>query len=100
MQEPLHGIEERLILDADVLDVCLRAVDSVTELENLTLELSDPGVRSVLQRHHRFGRRPWLRLWWLLSVVNEVVARCAPLNLTQSDHVTPLEVTLPVLELP
>lgn len=99
MQEALHGIEKRLVLDADVLNVCLRAVDSVAELDNLTLELGNPGVRSVLQRHHGFGRRPWLRLWWFLSV-NKIVARGAPLDFTQPDHVAPLEIALPVLELP
>lgn len=100
MQEPLHRIEKRLVLDTDVLNVGLRTVDSVTKLDNLALKLGHPRIGSVLQRDHGLCRCPWLRWWRLLSVVNKVMARGASLDLPQADHITALEIALAVLKLP
>jgi len=62
-----------------------------------------PGVGRILLHGYRFHRCAWCGCAGLLVVelpMDQGVPRCSPLDLPEADEITPLEITIAMLELP
>jgi hypothetical protein len=64
-------------------------------------EVHKPGFRRI---GNRLSRGAWLRcsslVAWERVAVNQGMSRCAPLNLAETDQITPFEVAISVFEFP
>ena len=103
MEQPRDSVHRSLILDMHIVRVLFAALKAIAQVIEGMLEVGQPRLRPFGWWGSWLGWRAGLRgrlLGIVAFPVHERVSTGSALDLAQTHQVTPLEVSVPMLELP